>query len=260
MTNTICIGIIGNFFGHLSAAERVEEHPYPNGIFVIHREHAETLSTGDQAMYPPAGSHVDIEPEFVVRFRVEYADGKVSNLHPLQLTIGNDFTIRKLDGSEKISQRKAWGEKSKGINQYWWDIKGFTPEDYGQELKLVSYIERDGKMYCATPLVDCTEMKLFHQELIDWMVAQINGQKNENMYEPILPVVEEQGYPEELILFTGAPNYSDWGEENFIERGDNVHIVAFNEDKISQEEVESRFIDGSLSNNDQILSFVQKIV
>lgn len=260
MTSSICIGIIGNYFGHLSGAEKVQEHPLPNGIFIIHQDHKETVSSNGQAKYPEAGSNVDIEPEFVVRFKVNYENGKVADLEPLQMTIGNDFTIRKLDGSKKISERKSWGEKSKGINQLWWDMKPFTPDNYGNQIKLISYIERDGEFYCSTPLVDCTETKVFCSELETWIINQINTQKSEGMYEEILPSIVESNYPEELILYTGAPNYTKWGEDNFIKLGDKVHIGACNSLAWDENRFEELFRAGDVLNNQDVIMFTQEIV
>lgn len=260
MTSSICIGIIGNYFGHLSGAENVEEHPLPNGIFVINRDHPETLTTGSEAWYPKAGTSIDIEPEFVIRFRASYEAGKLAALEPKQMTIGNDFTIRKLDGSSKISERKAWGEKSKGINRKWWDMLSFTPENYGKNLNLVSYIEREGEFYCATPQVDCTDTKVFCDELINWIIDSVNNQKSEGMYEEILPVVSEMGFPEEIILYTGAPNYSQWGEENFVQRGDKVHIAAFQTSSWSLDQVKQIFIRNETINNEEILTFSQEVI
>lgn len=260
MTTSICIGIIGNYFGHLSGAENVQEHPLPNGIFVIHREHEETITTQKKAKYPKAGTHVDIEPEFVIRFKMSYQDGKVSGLHPLQITIGNDFTIRQLEGSDKISQRKSWGEMSKGINHLWWDMKTFTPENYGKDLKLISFIERDGEFHCATPEANCSETKVFCSDLITWMVEQINTQKDEGMYQAILPSIIDNNYPDELVLYTGAPNYSDWGSENFLQVGDKVHIGAYHTQHNDKTEIESLFKKGELVNNHQILTFTQEVI
>ncbi|PWI32320.1 hypothetical protein DI392_16760 [Vibrio albus] len=260
MANSICIGIIGNFNGHLSGAENVAEHDVPNGIFVIHREHEETLTTGDKAKYPQEGSKVDIEPEYVIRFKVKYEDEKVSDLEPVQMTIGNDFTIRQLEGSDKISERKAWGEKSKGINHLWWDMKPFIPDNYGSNLKLISYIERDGLFYRSTPLVDCTDTKVFCSDLINWVVDSINNQTRHGMYEEILPTLVENNFPEELVLYTGAPIYTDWGEENFLQRGDKVHIAAYYADQMDIEDVKSMFFNSKHKNNSDVLSFVQEII
>lgn len=78
MNNQVCLGIIGNFKGHLSGAENVAESNVPNGIFVIHCEHDETVTTQNIAKYPLAGTHVDIEPEFVIKCRLSYEQGKAN--------------------------------------------------------------------------------------------------------------------------------------------------------------------------------------
>lgn len=260
MLNSISIGIIGNYFGHLSGAENVKEHPLPNGIFVIHCDHPETVTSGVEAKYPQSGTDLDIEPEFVIRFATRYQNGRLSELTATHMTIGNDFTIRSLDGSSKISQRKAWGEKSKGINSTWWQMQEFTKANYGKNLNLISYIERDGKFHCATELVDCLDTKLFHGELIEWIIERVNHQQDEGMYEEIHPEFSANNFPEELILYTGAPNYSGWGEENFIETGDKVHISAFKTDKYSPSEVKKRLLQGELVNDSHMLSFTQVVV
>lgn len=260
MRNSISVGIIGNYFGHLSGAENIKEHPLPNGIFIIHCDHPETMTSGAEVKYPINGSKVDIEPEFVIRFDTRYQNGKLSALTATHMTIGNDFTIRELDGSSKISQRKAWGEKSKGINSTWWEMREFTSENYGKNLNLISYIERGGEFYCATELVDCLDTKVFCVELIEWIIDRINNQEDEGMYEEIHSELLANDFPEELILYTGAPNYSGWGEDNFIKIGDKVHISAFKTDLVSLKEVENLFVQGKQVNNDAMLTFSQEVV
>ncbi|MDG3085602.1 DUF5718 family protein [Vibrio hannami] len=259
MSNNAYIGIIGNYFGHLSGAENVEEHPLPNGIFVIHQSHADTVSSGNVALYPLEGTNVDIEPEFVIRFEANYKNAKLESLTPKQMTIGNDFTIRKLDGSLKISERKAWGEKSKGINQTWWDMHEFIPDNYGKNLNLISYIERDGQLYCATPLVDCSDTKVFCGDLISWIIDRVNNQERNGMYEEILPSLVDLNYPEEIVLYTGAPNYSDWGEANFVEKGDRVHIAAFESGSWKVNDIKDLFLKNELVNDESILTFTQEV-
>jgi hypothetical protein len=80
------------------------------------------------------------------------------------------------------------------------------------------------------------------------------------MYEEILPTLIEHGFPEELVLYTGAPIYTDWGEENFLQRGDKVHIAAYYADKMDIEEVKTMFFNNQHKNNDDVLSFVQEII
>ncbi len=256
----LCLGIIGNFTGHLSGAEKVAEDLMPNGIFVINCEENDTLTSGEELRYPRQGTEVDIEPEFVLRCQVGYQDGKVSSLMTTHISIGNDMTIRSLEGSEKISQRKAWGTHSKGINNHWWNVSRLSPLNYDENLKLVSYIERDQTLHLATPVVSCTEMKVFYCYLMAWMVERINTQQDEGMYQEILPTLAKLGFPSELILYTGAPNYTQWGNENFVHAGDKIHIAAFNANVVSKEQVEEMFSTNSSSNSDAVLSLSQLVV
>lgn len=260
MKNTIHIGIIGNYKGHLSAAEQVEESDEPNGIFVIHNTDEDTLTHREEIKYPAQGTNVDIEPEFILRCDLSYQENRLANIEVKQMTIGNDFTIRQLEGSEKISQRKAWGGCSKGLHDRWWDVSSFTRTQYGDEIKLVSYIEREGEFYLSTPMVDFSETKLFFDELLSWIIDRINNQQDQGMYEKILPELERLGFPDELILFTGAPNYTQWGEKNFLNRGDTVHIAAFNEEHISKAKIKENFSCQNLMNNLDVLQFSQRIV
>lgn len=260
MNNTIYLGIIGNYKGHLSGAENVAEHDVPNGIFVINRDHVETVTTGSTIKYPQQGGDVDIEPEFVIRCKIGYQQGKVSSLSPQEMTIGNDFTIRTLANSDKISQRKAWGEKSKGINHRWWPMEEYIAANYGDNISLISYIERDGLFQRATPPVTCSDTKLFCEHLIAWVIDAINHQQREGMYEQILPELIAQGYPDELILYTGAPIYTEWGEENFLQAGDKVHIAAFYNELVDIDDVMFMLLNHKHENNQHLLSFMQEII
>ncbi|WP_159652626.1 DUF5718 family protein [Vibrio atypicus] len=255
----LCLGIIGNFSGHLSGAEQVEEQALPNGIFVIDCKEERTVTSGETLAYPRAGDSVDIEPEFVLRCQVEYKDGKVNSLMTTHISIGNDVTIRNLPESEKISQRKSWGRHSKGINRHWWNVSRLSPANYDESIKLISYIEREGLFHLATPAVSCTELKVFYCHLMAWMVGRINNQKDEGMYEEILPKLAELGYPKEMILYTGAPNYTKWGEDNFLQKGDQVHIAAYNAKLIDEPLIEDMFQRRALINADAILSFSQTV-
>ncbi len=254
-----CVGVIGNFAGHLSGAEKIEEDSLPSGLFVIHNDEPNTISSSKKINYPRKGSKVDIEPEFVMRCKVGYENGLVSTLMATEVTVGNDLTIRELEGSTKISQRKSWGLKSKGINAHWWDVLKLSPTSHGHNLKLISYIEREGEIHLATPAVDCTELKVFYFHLMTWLADRINFQPNEGIFEEILPELERHGYPTEILIFTGAPNYTDWGEVNFIKPGDHIHISAFKTDIVKETDIEIMFANKQLINNDNIISFSQQV-
>lgn len=260
MKNCIHIGIIGNFKGHLNGAEKVAEYDLPNGIFIIDNHDEDTFTDGAKIRYPIRGSHVDIEPEFVIRYAIDYCCGKVSGLNPLALTIGNDFTIRVLPGSTKISQRKSWGRFSKGLNSTWWAVPTKIDDTNMARIKLVSYIEREGLFYRTTPIVDTRETKIFGPSLIEWVIDRINHQPNFDFYQAILPTLEKENFPKELVLYTGAPNYTEWGDVNFLQIGDIVHIAAYDSAQMEIADVTERLFGHQHQNSDTMLSFMQKII
>lgn len=255
----LCLGIIGNFMGHLSGAENVVENRLPNGIFVIDCEQPNTLNSSDIIKYPKLGNKLDIEPEFVLRCQISYENGKVHALMPKQMTIGNDFTIRDLPGAIKIDDRKSWGSLSKGINDHWWDILRLSPLNYGDNFRIISFIERGDELILATPEADCTELKVFYCHLMAWMVDRINQQQDEGIYSAILPKIAKLGYPSELILYTGAPNYTPWAEKHFIQAGDKIHIAGYDTHFIDAALIKEMFARGEAVNNEHLLSFSQTV-
>jgi hypothetical protein len=62
-----------------------------------------------------------------------------------------------------------------------------------------------------------------------------------------------------MILYTGAPNYTKWGEDNFLQKGDQVHIAAYNAKLIDEPLIEDMFQRRALINADAILSFSQTV-
>jgi hypothetical protein len=260
MKNTVHIGIIGNFKGHLNGAENVEEYDLPNGIFVINNDVEDTITEGREIKYPAQGCKLDIEPEFVIRYQIQYVDGSISGLTPLALTIGNDFTIRDLSGSNKISERKSWGSRSKGINSLWWDVPAKINLTDMDHIKLVSYIERDGLFYRTTPIVDSSDTKVFGLSLVDWIIDRVKHQSNVALYEEIFPVLARENFPEELVLYTGAPNYTEWGEANFLQLGDIVHVAAYDSVHLDIGKVSEKLFSHQHINNENMLSFMQEII
>ena len=254
--SSITIGVIGNYFGHLSSAENVHESEVPSGIFVIDHNKS-SLTNGSNTFYPAQGSKVDIEPEFVIQYTIQYQDNQVVKVIPHRITVGNDVTIRSLEGATKISTRKSWGENSKGIHPTWWELDELESLN---TLSLVSYIERDGKHHMATQPLKIDQMKLFGDALSTWMVEAINGQQEHGMFDQILPVLAKHGYPEELILYTGAPNYTDWGQENFLQPGDVMHIIGYKTDNFNDEQIDLLFKENKLKGLDNVLCLTQKMV
>ncbi|WP_025821275.1 DUF5718 family protein [Shewanella marina] len=251
------LGIIGNFAGHLSAAEKITESLLPSGIFIVNGLNNHAISSGIELQYPPFGANIQAEPEFVVKFNVRYQQGKVCQFIPTAITVGNDMTIRKLDGANKIDQRKAWGNESKGIASHWWPVDNLAQFD--QRYKLVSILKRNNAYIDYTPIADPSELKVFYQWLCEWLVDTVNNQQSEGICQQILPQIAAAGYPDEIVVFCGAPNYTAWGQTHFIEPADEVIIALINSDNVLIDNVLEKLKVGDLVNDNNVISYSQVI-
>lgn len=253
--NSITMGVIGNYFGHLSSAENVQESELPSGLFVID-QNASSLTTDSIMNYPSLGENIDIEPEFVIEYDIIYDGEQVSQVRGRRITIGNDTTIRQLQDAQKISARKSWGKASKGLHSQWWSLESI---DNLSHISLISYIENNGECHLATQPLDIENIKLFGQPLEDWLVTAINQQGGDGMFDPILPQLQANGYPKTLTLFTGAPNYTAWGKKHFLQPDDIMHIIGYQTTEYNHKEVMELFESNNIKEVPNILYLKQKI-
>ncbi|NOI26664.1 DUF5718 family protein [Vibrio mediterranei] len=252
------LGIIGNFHGHLSSAERQKEHDIPVGIFVVNSLDNNIITDGDILKFPPKGGRIQAEPEFVVTFRVEYLNYHIESLKPVRMTIGNDMTIRELENSTKIVERKIWGENSKGLAVNSWKINDL--DVIGENYKLRSFIKRHGSIMEYTDEADVSGLKIFGEPLCKWLVNQINTQCDDGICKEILPQIIEANFPDEIMVYCGAPNYTSWGNSEYIKPGDEISIILVDIITKPMEVVYNALRNGELINDGSVISYQQTVV
>merc|ERR1719330_2101385 len=93
--------------------------------------------------------NVQVEPEMGLYVDVVYAKsgGSVERLVPRRVAAFNDCSIRKLDGSEKLSEKKNWGFGSKGISLRSFRVDSISKGTPVDQLVLTSYVKRDGQIH-----------------------------------------------------------------------------------------------------------------
>ncbi|MGO1297747.1 MAG: DUF5718 family protein [Vibrio sp.] len=251
--NSITMGVIGNYAGHLSGAENVQESELPSGLFVID-QNASSLTTDAILHYPAKGENIDIEPEFVIEYDIIYDGEQVSQVRRRRITIGNDLTIRQLKNETKISARKSWGKASKGVNAQWWALDSMTDL---ANISLISYIETKGESHLATQPLDTNQIKLFGHALENWLVTTMNHQTDHGMFDQILPQLKANHYPKTLTLFTGAPNYTAWGKAHFLNPDDIMHIIGYQTSEYDHQEVMDLFTSNNIQAVPNILYLKQ---
>jgi hypothetical protein len=264
-------GIAGNFALHLEQAGeiedfkdlKVEDENGPKGMFPFYIKG----KSGQLGVYPLSSSlinlpsfeaNVQAEPEVGLLCTIEYSDGKVTKITPKYAAPYNDCSIRK-EGAKKISEKKNWGENSKGFGAKLIEIDSFEEGGILDRYRIASFLIRDG---VVTPYGEDTPIvgySYFHNKLLEWMKNQLNTQMDIGPLEPISEYLKEDSYPSDAIISIGATRYTSFGESTFLKSGDDVVVVLYDGSLYRPERVEQKVFEDSLDVNG-ISYLIQRVV
>jgi hypothetical protein len=240
LKETICLGVAGNFAHHLEQAGELEDFKEvqtttpdaPKGIFPFYLPHQEgflsVYSIGTEKLeLPTYEANAQVEPEIALLCDITYNDeGEVIALDAKKFTTFNDCTIRK-EGAKKISEKKSWGENSKGIGDKWIDIDTFREGGVMDSYHLCSFVKRDGILHpygVDAPLVGYS---YFYERLEKWLIEKMNHQKEFGPLEDISAHLKASHYPKQALISIGATAYAEFGEKNYLQEGDEVYVIAY---------------------------------
>ena len=269
------LGIAGNFALHLDQAGEAEDfkdiitadEAAPKGMFPFylpqHVESAkEILNTyplsSDTIKLPNTDVNVQAEPEVGLICRLEYDNGKLSKIIPTFFGAYNDCSIR-VKGAAKISDKKNWGEASKGISDNLFIIDKFSDGGVMDDYSICSFLRRDGEVHAYGEDVELNGYSYFHEKLLDWMRNQINTQKDFGPLEPLSEYISTCKEPKEAVISIGATRYTPYGESTFLKAGDEVIIVVYNAKKALHVEV-LESVKNSNYNNETMSVLAQKVI
>lgn len=265
------LGVAGNVAGHMAQAgeaganSKAATKPaalftyyLPPGPFMVDDKQAAVKRlesfpvTYAVIEYPklPGACKVQVEPELGLYVDIVYSKDrkKVDYLVPRRVAAFNDCSIRSLDGADKLSMKKNWGFGSKGISLRSFPIDSFSPGSFVDDLALVSYMKRGGEIHQYSVNAPARNYLLFHEPLLEWIVEQINEQKDNDKWEEIFPSLVHAEYPTSSWIALGAGEYTDYGASHFLQPLDEVVIVVYNEktlpDGVSRNQVDDMFEDG----------------
>ncbi|MBU1659658.1 hypothetical protein KKG72_11515 [bacterium] len=274
--NFLGLGIAGNFALHLAQAGELEDfkdiitadEAAPKGMFPFYLPktnipHAkEILGTyplsSSIIKLPHADLHVQAEPEVGLVCRLEYANNKLSKIIPTHFTAYNDCSIRK-EGAKKISDKKNWGEQSKGISAHLIAIDTFSDGGIMDNYSICSFLRRESQVHSYGEDVELNGYSYFYEKLLDWMVHQINTQKDFGPLEPLSEYISACGNPTQALISIGATRYTKYGESTFLKANDEVIIVVYNRNKISAQDVEKSVKDSNYDKKDMSV-LAQKVL
>jgi hypothetical protein len=241
--NFIGLGVAGNFALHLEQAGEsadfkdilTEDPNGPKGMFPFYIPGREGQLgiypiSSDTITLPQEECNVQPEPEVALICDLEYSsEGKVINIIPKFFGAYNDCSLRK-EGAAKISHKKNWGEASKGLSSTLIPTmfeKGGVMDSY----RIASFLRRDGMLMRYGEDVELLGYSYFHTKLIDWLKNQINAQVDFGPLESIGEYLRAALCPKQAIISIGATRYTHFGETNFLQEGDEVIVVIYDNTK-----------------------------
>ncbi|MCF6330653.1 MAG: DUF5718 family protein [Sulfurimonas sp.] len=263
--NFLGLGIAGNFALHLDQAGEAEDfkdiitedEAAPKGMFPFYLPNSnpfakEILSTyplsSDTIKLPSKDVNVQAEPEVALICNFEYENDKLSKIIPTHFGAYNDCSIRVI-GAKKISDKKNWGENSKGISDTLFKIDKFKDGGIMDKFSISSFLVRDGEIHAYGEDVELNGYSYFYDKLISWILKQINTQKDFGPLEELSKYILACGNPSQAIVSIGATRYTEYGESTFLNAGDEVVIIVYNHDISSLDEVISSIKNSSFDNS-----------
>ncbi|HFS85315.1 MAG TPA: hypothetical protein ENK72_01710 [Epsilonproteobacteria bacterium] len=253
----IGLGVAGNFAHHLAQAGELEdfkevqteEPDAPKGIFPFYLPNSECFLgiysiAASELHLPEYEANAQVEPEIGIQFEIIYNDRhEVIDLVAEQFTTFNDCTIRK-EGAKKISEKKSWGENSKGIGNKWIEIDTFEEGGIMDRYHLCSFVKRDGVLHPYGVDAPLLGYSYFYGKLKNWLIEKMNHQKDFGPLEDIAAHLKTCKYPSHALISIGATAYAAFGEHNYLQNGDEVYVVAYDatEDDDSLEPSETKVI------------------
>ncbi|MEA3384229.1 MAG: DUF5718 family protein [Campylobacterota bacterium] len=246
----IGFGVAGNFAHHLEQAGeasdfvdvKVDDVDAPKGIFPFYLPFGDTFL----GTYPLSSTiinhprtkdgNLQMEPEVALICELIYENEKVIDVIPNFFTAYNDCSIRK-DNAKKISEKKNWGEETKGISTHIVPIDNFEEGGVLDNYHIVSFLKRDGIVYQYGEDSAVVTYNYFHTKLKNWIIDKLNTQKDNGPLEDLNLHLKNSSYPEGMIISIGATSYTSFGQSTFLEVGDEVFVYIYNKNRYTLDDI-----------------------
>jgi hypothetical protein len=268
LKNAIGLGVSGNFAGHLAqAAANIDfgsaPADAPKGLFPVYVPsntgsfiEAYPISS-ERLVIPYDGAQIKIEPEIGLLCEISYADGKVSGLSPRFFTTYNDCSLHDKTVT-KISEKKNWGSDSKGVSESRIPIDTVSEGGIMDRYRLACYLLRDGALNTFGVDSPVVEYSYFHDKLINWIIEKMNTQQDDGPFESISQLLTNADFPPQAMIGIGATRYNDYGENTFLQAGDESIVVAYDATRYDVAALQELLLDGA--SQGEGLSILRQVV
>ena len=233
--------VAGNFANHLGEAGEADEFSViktdeknaPKGIFPFyikgHKSFLGTYPICDEIVltHGREDENLQVEAEVALICDFVYENGKVVDLIPTHFSAFNDCSIRVTNG-EKLSTKKNWGEKTKGISQDIIKIDDFSQKGVLSKYHITSFVKRDGIVHDYGTTSAVKSYSYFFEQLKDWMIEKLNTQEDCGPLEELTQFLKVAAKDAKGILIAaGATAYADFGKKNFVQKGDEIFVYVY---------------------------------
>ena len=246
-------GVAGNFTGHLEQAGEAKDFTNittkdenaPKAIFPtylpIKNDSIPTFLLtfpfdSKKIVFPKNEENLQIEPECAIVCNVTWNNDKIENIHPIAFAASNDCSIRK-DGAKKISQKKNWGNSSKGISDNLIQLDNFSENGIINDYKISCFLIRNNNIYTYGETSFIKDYSYIYKKLIDWIIEKLNNQKDEGPTENLNSYLANKEKPSQILISIGATRYTDFGKSNFLQANDKSVVILYPSSKYSDEEI-----------------------
>lgn len=274
-SDTACFGVAGNFTGHLEQAGeasdftniKTNEVNAPKALFPTFIPNAKGAVPSflglfpfdsEKIIFPENEENIQIESECAVLFKAEWKEGKVVSLIPLSFCASNDVSIRKA-GAKKISIKKNWGKSTKGLSANFIALDSFSKGGVLDNYRIASYMVREGKVFEYGENSPVSGYSYMYEKLVDWIIEKLNYQTDQGPAENVNLYLNEAGLPKNILVSIGATRYTEFGEHNFLKKGDKSVVVLYPENKYSPAQIEE-FVKNSAFEDKDISALVQEVI
>jgi hypothetical protein len=261
--DAIGLGVAGNFAGHLEQAGEasdfvhvaVKDAKAPKGLFPFYVPGASDHFLGvypvssDRLALAGPGESLQIEPEVALLCEIEAADDAVVAVHPKAFAAHDDCSIRR-EGASKISQKKNWGPASKGTSGHWIEIDTIGAGGVLDGYRIASFLVRDGEAHAYGQDSAVASYSYFHEQLMEWIAAKLNEQRDEGPLEDVGEWWRKAGRPPRALISIGATRYTDFGESTYLEAGDRAVVVVYDANRFDAASLRERVQQGTLASGE----------
>jgi len=258
-------GVAGNFANHLGEAGeadefsviKTDEKDAPKGLFPFYIPNHDSFLgefpiCTDEINYNNI-EHLQVEAEVGLICDFEYENEKLIDIKPRYFGAFNDCSNRIQDGN-KLSTKKNWGGGSKGIATEFIEIDNFEEDGILSKFHIASFIRRDGVLRDYGTVSAVKSYSYFFNQLKTWMIDKFNTQNDLGPLEELTPFIKDMNNHKGLLIAAGATAYTEFGKENFLEKGDEIFIYVYNAHFHSFEDIMQ-----DMSGSDVLLSQCSKL-